>query len=290
MAKSRYSIEEKKKLVMAFREETGNQGFLNAEEIARWCNKTFKLVDKLYGRDFRRPEEMKIWFDEINSKITIKTGPKGKGVQVITASLIDIDHIIKTCRSADSLRAELRLANQRFQDVIDTDQALSKKLKEEKEARIKLERDIEIIKFNHDKAIKELMVKGRKWKSEKAEMKKRLKEKTRTEKELLQYICKYIADPIAADHFANELGLLVTHPGRKVVLPEPLKELANDDRPFGMIISAFDECFGVIEDDETFEFDEENVEDEVIVENTVAEPVEVITVGEATALSMLDNL
>lgn len=123
-----------------------------------------------------------------------------------------------------------------------------------------------------------------------AKIKKQLAEKKRSEKMLLQYMCKYIADPIAADHFANELRLLATYPGREVVLPEHLKELKNDDRPFGTIISAFDEWIGVVEDDEEeIELEEEDFEDE-IVESELEEPVTVLSEGETKAINMLENL
>lgn len=290
MAKSRYSVEQKKMYVEAYREATKNQIFLNAEEIARWCNETYMLVDKLHGRDFRRPQEMKEWFEQINNNIAIKVGPKGKKVQVITASLIDIEHVVATCRSPERLRRELQNANKRFADTIDAVQLLSKELAEEKEARKHLERDETIIKENHDRALKELKKKGREQKTEMAKIKKQLAEKKRSEKMLLQYMCKYIADPIAADHFANELRLLATYPGREVVLPEHLKELKNDDRPFGTIISAFDEWIGVVEDDEEeIELEEEDFEDE-IVESELEEPVTVLSEGETKAINMLENL
>ena len=292
MAKSRYSIEEKKNLVMAYREATGEHGFINTEKVARWCNETYMLVEKLHGRDFRRPQEMKDWIEEINGNIAFKLGPpKTGGMKVITASLIDIGHIIKTCRNADQLRGELQKANRRFQDVIDTNQMLAKNFKEENKMRIELQRDLEILKSNHDRALKELKVKERKWRSDIKELKKQLDEKKKIEKELLQYMYQYIADPIAADHFANELRLLTTYPGREVVLPEHLKGLANDDRPFGTIISAFDEWIGAMNhnEDEEMDCDEDCFEDEEI-EVEPKEAVIVMTEGETTALNMLEDL
>ena len=291
--KSRYTNEQKMEFVMAFKEATGSHKLLNAEEIARWCNKTYGLVDKIHGRDFRRPEEMKEWFEHINDQIreTIKKETEKEKLKVITASLIDIEHIIKTCRNTEQLQTELQKANKRFKDIVDTNQSIATELKEEKEKRVNQEREASIVKDNMERLQKTMDVKEQKWKKNTRDMKKRLAEEKRTQKKLMKYICRYISDPVMADHFVNELRLIETYPGREIVLPEQLKELTPDNASFGTIISAFDDWFGVVEDDEeTIDLGEENAEDEIIVEAEIVEPVRVITAGEAAALSMLDNL
>lgn len=290
MAVSRYSTEEKQNFVMAYREATGDLGFLNTEKIARWCNETYMLVEKLHGYDLRRPKEMNDWIKQVNENIKKRSNPTPKPIGVVTASLIDIERIIRRCRSAEQLRGELQKANQRFADVIDANQQLAQELKKEKEIRLSLERDIKIIKDNHDRAVKELNVKERKWKKAMSDMKKRLAEKSRSERTLLQYMTRYISDPIAADHFTNELRLLITHPGQEIVLPEQLRGLANDDRPFGAIVNAFNEWIGSEDDvDCELEFDEEYMEVEDI-EAEVVEPAMVMTEGETAALNMLEDL
>lgn len=296
MAKSRYSIEQKQEFVMAYREATGKHTFLNAEEIARWCNETYMLVEELHGRDFRRPQEMKEWFEQVNRNIEARVVPSDKPISVITASLVDIEHIIRSCRSAEQLRAELQSANRRFAEVIDTNQKLAYELNEKREVCLNLQRDVKIIKENHNKVCRELDVKERKWKSDILKLKKQLAEKKRSEKMLLQYMCKYVADPIAADHFANELRLLVSYPGREVVLPEHLKELKNDDRPFGMVVSAFDKWLSLEEDviEDEMEFQEEYLEAEYVEDEAIevasSAPAMIMTEGETAALDMLEDL
>lgn len=292
MAKSRYTNEQKMEFVMAFKEATGSHKLLNAEEIARWCNKTYKLVDKIYGRDFRRPEEMKEWFEHINAQIreTIKKETENEKLKVITASLIDIEHIIKTCRNTEQLRAELQKANKRFVDIVDTCQLIATELKEEKEKRLNQERDVSIVKDNMERLQKTMKAKEKKWKISKKKMSRQIADAKRIQMKLMKYICRYIVDPVMANHFVNELRLIETYPGREIVLPEQIKELTHDNASFGTIISAFDDWFGVVEDDEILGFDEENEVDEFIEEKSIGEPVRVITEGEAVALSMLDNL
>lgn len=291
MAKSRYSVEQKKEYVMAYREATGSNTFLNAEQIARWCNETYMLVDELHGYDFRRPKEMKEWFDKINENIGFTVSSGNGIIRVVTASLIDIDHVIRTCRNTEQLRMALQSANKRFGEVIDTNQKLASELKAEKEKRMNQQRELAIIKDNFGRLQKELAAKERKWKNSMSEIKKKMAEEKRTEKILMKYISKYIADPVAADHFANELHLLITYPGKEIVLPEHMKELIEDERSFGMIISEFDEWIGAEEEalEEAAEFDEEDL-DEAVVEAETVEQVLCVTDGETAALNMLEDL
>lgn len=291
MAKSRYSVEQKKEYVMAYREATGSNTFLNAEQIARWCNETYMLVDELHGYDFRRPKEMKEWFEKINENIGFTVSSGNGIIRVVTASLIDIDHVIRTCRNTEQLRMALQSANKRFGEVIDTNQKLASELKAEKEERMNQQRELAIIKDNFARLQKELAVKERKWKNSMSEIKKKLAEEKRTEKILMKYISKYIADPVAADHFANELHLLITYPGKEIVLPEHMKELIEDERPFGTIISEFDEWIGAEEEalEEAAEFDEEDL-DEAVVEAETVKQILCVTDGETAALNMLEDL
>ena len=75
MAKSKFTIEQKKSMVRTYRKETKSFTKLNAEEIAKWCNKYYGLTDELHGYDFRRPKEMRDWIDEVNREIIFGPGP-----------------------------------------------------------------------------------------------------------------------------------------------------------------------------------------------------------------------
>ena len=60
MAKSKFTIEEKKQLVKAYCKENRKRKNLSAEMIAAWCRQNYGI--EIHGYDFRRPPEFREWF------------------------------------------------------------------------------------------------------------------------------------------------------------------------------------------------------------------------------------
>lgn len=301
MAKSRYSVDEKKKIVMQYRESTGSHSFLVAEEIAKWYNQTYHPVNELHGYDFRRPKAMKEWIDHVNDKNKIKTTPETKAVTVVTAHLIDIDHVVRSCHTSDDLRNVLRKANERFSDLVDVNQMQAGRLKETAASKESLDRELGILRGEIERCRNTWEKTELQYRRQLRQVKKELKEAKSVNRQLLEYICRYIADPVAADHFANDLKLLITNPGQKVVLPEQMRPLIDTDRSFGEIISEFDEWLGIpagdeMEDDEMDISEEtegqslEKMTAEVLPEEEKRPAVEVLSEEEMNALKLLDML
>ena len=63
MAVRRYTIEDKKAFVEAYTKFHKKTKRLKYEEIAKWCNETYQLENKLHGYDFRRPKAFVEWME-----------------------------------------------------------------------------------------------------------------------------------------------------------------------------------------------------------------------------------
>ena len=123
MAKSKYTVEEKKEFVKTYRKTTKSFTKLNAEAIAEWCNQYYGFTDILHGYDFRRPKEIRDWIDQINRRIMFEPEDgededEGEGIlHVVTESLIDIEFAVRNASNSRALRAELQHANKRFIEI-----------------------------------------------------------------------------------------------------------------------------------------------------------------------------
>ena len=295
MARSKYSIEQKKKFIMAFREQTGSTTRLNAEEIASWCNRTYHLADELHGYDFRRPAEMKEWFDQINRNIEFTVETEEGIIRVVTGSLIDIDFAVRNATDTNKLRSVLRSANMRFGEVIETNQKLAEELKSERERRSCAERDLGIYKTNNEKLRAELNKAKKEAKRAVKAGKSEGRDARRICTKLLEYIQKYIYDPAMADHLANDLLFLKTEDGRPVEVPESFRKFFHDGctdsesmMRFAQWVSEGEDICGEEEDwmedgeDEDCDGDEDN-------EGVTEQPM-LLSQAESKALQMLDEL
>ena len=115
----------------------------------------------------------------------------------------------------------------------------------------------------------------------------------------MEYINRYITDPIIQKHVTEELMLLETDPSRKIELPPQIEELLGltnleealmsnlgwNDRLFEDDAPVSDE-----DDDDDMGSDDEGEEDETDTEVPVVEPDKILTETEANALKVLEDL
>lgn len=281
----KYSVEQKKQLVRAYKEKTGDTGYLIATKVADWCNKTYNLSGELHGYDFRRPKEMREWFDKINENISFQIESEDGVVHVVTASLIDIDFAVRNSGNTNKLRSYLQQCNKRFGEVIDTNQRLARLLKQTKQERDRAVSDEKIIREENQKLVKEKKTLEKKKQKSIRMAEKEAADAKRTTKQLLDIIKEYVIDPAVTDHLVNDLKFLIPEDGDEVKVPDCVRALFHDGCTDSESMIAFDQKYPEVpyEDEEDEEPEDENGEEDGAPEVTV------LSQEEAEMLRFLDE-
>lgn len=288
MRKGTFSIEQKQRFVEEYREETGSSTLLVAEKIAEWCNKRYVLPRTIYGRDFLRPAEMKAWFDEHNEAIAKTVTTEDGIIHVFTSTGIDIERVFTTCRTEKDLRRELMTANERFSDVITTNQKLAKTIKALQKQLERRDEQLKTVNENAEALQKEVKKRNTKYfKLYKEEKTKRL-EANKNIQFLMRYICRYVTDPYVTAHLSEDLKLFKTDPEHQIVLPECMKDLLPSEQSLDDIAAVYADWFS----DETIMEDEEDSE-ELLEEESETQTsciTDILTAKESNFLQMLEDL
>mgnify|MGYP003299784574 CR=1 FL=1 len=94
MADPKYSFAQKVRFIEAYMKEEGGNRILNASKMAKWCNEKYDLQPPLIYLDFRRPDDIKNYMDEINKRIKDSIFLPDGTNEVMPEKLIDIDHFL----------------------------------------------------------------------------------------------------------------------------------------------------------------------------------------------------
>lgn len=292
MRKGTFSLEQKQRFVEEYREETGSTTLLVAEKVADWCNNHYVLPRTIYGRDFLRPAEMKTWFDAINDAIAKTVTTEDGIIHVFTSAGIDIEKIFTTCRTEKDLKRELMAANERFSDVITTNQKLIKTIKDLQEQLARRDRQLATAQENAEALQYEVKKRNTKYfKQYKDERSKRL-EANKNIQFLMRYICRYVTDPYVTAHLSADLKLFKTDPEHPIVLPECMREIIPSERSLEDIAEVYAEWFSDDSDTESAEEDDDNEELLTEEESGAQESciAEILTAKESNFLQMLEGL
>lgn len=292
MAKSKYTVEEKKNFVRTYRKITKSFTKLNAEAIAEWCNQYYGLTDKLQGYDFRRPKEIRDWIDQINRRIMFEpedgdgeNEDEGVGIiHVVTESLIDIEFAVRNSSNTRALRTELQQANKRFIEIYKNNRKLATALRKTQEQKMNLETEADVLRKDHEKMKNTLKKKQKEMRKRIKEEEEKANEARRISAKLMEYIEKYIYAPVIEDHLVNDLGILTPEDGSEIRISEQLRSLFHDGCSDAESMMRFARWMPETEP-EISEYEEFGNEDD----EDIADPV-VYTQAETMGLQLLEEL
>ena len=156
-------------------------------------------------------------------------GKDGKGIiNVVTESLIDIEFVVRNASNIRALRSELQQYNKRFAEIYENNRRLATKLRQVQEEKRMLEEEAQILREDQEKIQNTLKKKERENRKKLKAEEKKAKEAKKISAKLMEYIEKYIYDPVIADHLVNDLKILTPDMGNEVNIPEQLRSLFHD--------------------------------------------------------------